>query len=217
MSDVFVYADETGDLDMSDSPGASRYFGFGTAVFPDGHGDVLWEGLRLRCRLEQDGVRVPSGVHAKNDSHRTRGEVYQLIARQRPRFDTTFSLKANAYDRVKAAGQVRLYKLAWYLHFKEIARQVSEAGDTMFVIIGSLKTNNKRQAIRLALEDVCQQMARDRKIVPCIWDAPSAWGLQVADYGLWAVQRTLARRPCSWYQSAVEPTLQSIFTPWGRI
>jgi hypothetical protein len=58
VSEVFVYADETGDLDAIGSPGSSRYFGFGTAVFPDGHGQQLWEGLRLRCRLEQSGIRL---------------------------------------------------------------------------------------------------------------------------------------------------------------
>lgn len=211
-----MYADETGDLDMSGSRGTRRYFGFGTAVLPDGHGPALWQGLRLRCRLEQAGIRVPSGVHAKNDSHRTRTEVYELIASQRPRFDTTFLYKEHAENRIRSAGQVQLYKLAWYLHFKEIVREVSQPGDTIFAIIGSLHTHNKREAIRLALDDVCQQFADDRMIVPCIWDARSAWGLQVADYGLWAAQRILEGRQCTWFATAVEPTLQSTFMPWGQ-
>lgn len=50
-----MYADETGDLDMSGSAGSSTYFGFGTAVFTRNHGQELWEGLQLRCRLEQRG------------------------------------------------------------------------------------------------------------------------------------------------------------------
>ena len=215
MADVYMYADETGDLDMSGSPGTSTYFGFGTAVFPDGHGTSLWEGLQLRCRLEANGVRLPRGFHAKNDSHSTRNEVFDLIRRQAPRFDTTFLLKANAYERVRKAGQVYLYKLAWFLHFKEIARQVSKPGDRLFVVIGMLQTNNKRDAIRRALQEVCAQVG-NRTIIPCIWDAPSSWGIQVADYGLWAVQRRLERRPCTWFESSIRPTLQSIFTPWGR-
>jgi hypothetical protein len=214
MTDLYMYADETGDLDMTGSAGASRYFGFGTAVFSDGHGHQLWEGLQLRCALEARGVRLPRGFHAKNDSHATRTEVFDLIRRQGPRFDTTFLLKANAYDRIKRQGPVSLYKMAWFLHFKEVSRQVSRSGDRLYVIIGMLQTNNKRDAIRHALEDVCAQVG-DREIVPCIWDAPSSWGIQVADYGLWAVQRRLEGRPCSWFDTCVSPTLESTFTPWG--
>lgn len=202
---------------MSGKPGTSTYFGFGTAILPDGHGQELWEGLRLRCHLEGSGVRMPAGMHAKNDSHGTRDEVFDLIRRQAPRFDTTFLLKRNAYPRVKAAGQVRLYKLAWYLHFKEILLQVSDPGDDVFVIVASLKTHSKRDAIRSALEDVCQQMAYDRQVIPCIWDASSSWGIQVADYGLWATQRILEGRTCPWFETSVRPTLMSNFAPWGRV
>jgi len=215
MADVYMYADETGDLDMSSAPGSSQYFGFGTAVFADDHGQDLWDGMRLRCALERKGVRVPSGVHAKDDSWATRAEVFDLIKQQQPRFDTTFLLKANAFDSIKAAGPVRLYKMAWYLHFKEVARQVTDPGDTLYVVVGTLHTNNKRDAIRHALSDVCAQVGRDREIIPCIWEAKSAWGIQVADYGLWAVQRILEGRECKAYETCVQPTLHSRFTPWG--
>lgn len=43
-------------------------------------------------------------------------------------------MTAVAYGRVIEAGPARLYKLAWYLHFKEIALRVSEPGDTLYVI-----------------------------------------------------------------------------------
>ena len=111
---------------------------------------------------------------------------------------------------------VHFKAVAQDFHFKAIARQVSRPGDTLYVIVGSLQTHNKRDAIRNALEDVCSQIAYDRVIVPCIWDAPSAWGIQVADYGLWAVQRIMEERPCKWYETCVQPTLRTTFTPWGR-
>ncbi|WP_234435680.1 DUF3800 domain-containing protein [Streptomyces sp. NRRL F-2747] len=215
MAEIYMYADETGDLDMSGSPGASRYFGFGTAVFVGDHGHALWEGLQLRCRLERRGVSVPQGLHAKNDSHTTRGEVFDLIRAQAPRFDTTFLAKENAYSYVRAAGQMRLYKLAWYLHFKEIVRRVSSPGDTVYVVAASLNTNKKEGSARDALEDVCRQSATDREIVLCVWNAPTSWGVQVADYGLWAVQRVLEDRKCPWYESSIEPTLATTFRPWG--
>ena len=155
------------------------------------------------------------GLHAKNDSPATRNEVFELVRTQAPRLDTTFLFKRNALDRVRQAGQIRLYKLAWYLHFKEVARWVTRPGDTLYVIIGSLQTNNKRDAIRNALEDVCRQV-EGRTIVPRIWDAQTSWGIQVADYALWAVQRVLEGRACPWYEPCVRPSLRTTFFPWGR-
>lgn len=211
-----MYADETGDLDMTGSVGTSRYFGFGTAVFNGDHGRELWQGLQLRAELERNGVNVPRGLHAKNDSYATRDEVFDVIRRQGPRLDTTFLCKANAYPYIREAGPSRLYKLAWYLHFKEIVRHVSRPRDTLYVIAATLSTNRKTMNARAALADVCQQTAQGREIVLCVWDAPSAWGIQVADYGLWAVQRILEGRICKWYDDCIRPTLQSTFMPWGQ-
>ena len=113
------------------------------------------------------------------------------------------------------SGPVRLYKLAWFLHFKEIAQQVSEPGDRLYVIVGSLQTSSKRGAIRQALEDVCQEVGHDREIVPCIWDAATAWGIQVADYALWAAQRLIEQgRESAWFDRCIKPTLHSVFRPW---
>jgi uncharacterized protein DUF3800 len=215
MADVYMYADETGDLDMRSSFGASRYFGIGTAVLPDGHGDRLWEGLKLRCHLEGRGVRLPRGFHAKNDSRATRAEVFTVIQRLRPRFDTTFLLKARASKSVIKRGQVDLYRTACYLHVKRVADLVTRPGDRLFVIVGSLQTHNKRDAMRHALQDACSSIG-GRTIVLCIWDAPSSWGLQIADYGLWATHRVLEGRDCPWFATCVGPTLRSIRAPWGR-
>ncbi|MDQ1747275.1 MAG: hypothetical protein QOD07_1538 [Frankiaceae bacterium] len=211
-----MYADETGDLDMTGSPGSSSYFGFGTAVFEGLHGECLMEGLALRCKLEGQGVNLPKGFHAKNDSHATRDEVFELIKRQRPRIDLTFLAKNKAYPSIRERGQTYLYKLAWYLHFKEIILRVCAPGDTLYVIAATLKTQKKAGNARAALKEVCVQVARGRNVVLCVWDAPSSWGVQVADYGLWAAQRVLESRPCPWYDPCIKPTAATRFLPWGR-
>lgn len=215
MADVYLYADETGDLDLRGSFGASRYFGMGTAVFRSDSGEGLWEGLKLRCHLESQGVRLPRGFHAKNDSRATRTEVFEVIRRLRPRFDTTFLLKSKASKSVMNGGQVDLYRTACYLHVKRVADLVTRPGDRLFVTVGSLQTHNKRDAMRHALEDACSAIG-GRTIVPCIWDAPSSWGLQVADYGLWATHRVLESRECPWFATCVGPTLRTVRAPWGR-
>lgn len=212
MARVYMYADETGDLGYgSDAP----YFGIGTATYRGEHSQALWAGLELRTQLEAKGVRVQHGLHAKNDSRSTRSAMFDVIAHQAPRFDTTFLYKENAYVRVQQRGPVYLYQQAIYLHFKEILRQVSCAGDEVFVIAGHLQTNAKRAASYQAVRAVCSQIATDRTVVPCVWDAPSSWGIQVADYGLWSTQRVLLGRTSPWHVRCVQPTLKSVFKPWG--
>lgn len=212
MTSIYIYADETGDLGYDSK---APYFGIGTATFVGNHASSLWEGFELRTRLEARGVSLQKGLHAKNDAARTKAEVFSVLGKQDFRLDTTFLYKENAYSYVKDRGPVYLYKTAIYQHLKLIALQVSEPGDEVFFIAGHLQTTSKRAAIGDAVRDVCSQLATDRTIVPCIWDAPSSWGIQVADYGLWSAQRVLLGRESFWHDTVIKPRLRSFFTPWG--
>ncbi|WP_208800929.1 hypothetical protein [Microbispora triticiradicis] len=137
-----------------------------------------------------------------------------MIAQQGPRLDATFLCKTNAHPSVRERQQW-LYKLAWHSHFRQIVRQVSAPGDTIYVIAATLTTSRKIMNASEALKDVCRRFAADREIVLCVWDAQSAWGIQVADYSLWATQRFLEERPCKWFESHIKPQLCSLLTPWG--
>lgn len=211
-----MYADETGNLDYSPQgkAGATDYFGFGTAVFKEDHGQHLFDGLQLRAKLESRGLHLPRGFHAVDDAKRTKDQMYDLIKEQAPRFDTTFLYKPNAYAGVRQKGEMYLYNMAWYLHFKEIALQVSTIDDDLYVIVGSIATAARKAQAKAAIADVCSQVSRI--IYLCHWDSCTCWGLQVADYGLWAVHRQLVGKPCKWFPTSVQPTLQSVYTPWGR-
>lgn len=211
-----MYADETGNLDYSPhgKVGATKYFGFGTAVFPDRHGEYLFGGLQLRAQLESRGLHLPRGFHALNDAKHTKRDMFEVIREQGPRFDATFLCKPNAYDYVRARGEMYLYKMAWFLHFKQIATQVCGPQDELCVIVSTIGTSGRRQLAKTALEDVCSQV--NRVINLCYWDAATSWGLQVADYGLWAVQRHVTGKKCEWFEPCVKPTLRTLYMPWGR-
>lgn len=216
MSDVYVYADETGNLDYDTAgkAGASKYFGFGTATFRGPHGEALMEGLALRADLTRRGLNLQNGFHAQFDSHSTRDDVFAAIAKQGPRFDATLLYKPNAYERVRAEGEMRLYKMAWFLHLKHVAKHIAQPGDRVIVVAGSFGTKARADQARAALADVCEQMHQE--ITLCVWDSGTSWGLQVADYGLWAVQRKLTKGSCAWYDDQIKPTLVTEFFPWGR-
>lgn len=215
MTDVYMYADETGNLDYDIAGGGSRYFGIGTATWRSDPAEHLWQGERMRFGHAEAGIGCTSGYHAVNDTRTTRTEVYQVIAAQAPRFDTTFLAKQNAYPSVRAKGSIYLYKIAWYLHFKEIARQVTQPGDVLYVAVATLSTAARRAAFRAAINDVSDQVSSSlRRVVTAHWDSATCWGLQVADYGLWAVQRFIERGDDR-YMKWVEPSLYSKFMPWG--
>lgn len=212
---IYLYADETGNLDYKavTSPTESGYFGFGTAMFADEHGDAIWKGHVLRTGLAEKGFQLPGGFHAKNDSVATRNEMFAVIRDLAPRVDTTFLYKPNAYPSVQAKGQMYLYKLAWYLHIKEVALRVSTPNNSLVIIAGSFGTKERATQARNAIQDVCNQI--DRRITLCVWDAPTSWGLQVADYVLWGVHRELVGKGGAWFQDSVKPSLETVFKPWG--
>ncbi|GIH67726.1 hypothetical protein Msi02_85430 [Microbispora siamensis] len=92
---------------------------------------------------------------------------------------------------------------------------ISKPGDALYVIVATLTTNRRVMNARQALAEVCRDLSADRDVVLCVWDAQSTWGIEVADYALWAVQRDLEGRPCKWFDSYIRPHLASMTTPWG--
>lgn len=221
MADVFVYADETGNLDyeIDGKVGATPYFGFGTAMFRGAHGNALWEGLQLRAKLEHgDGINpqsMPRGFHALHDSNRTRAQMFSVVKGQRPQVHATLLLKSNARSHVKAAGGMRLYKMAWYLHFKYLAEYVIAPGDTAYVVVATFGTKARQKQATAALRDVCSQTRL--QYVLCTWDSATSWGLQVADYCLWSIQRRAELKSGTWWDDYVSTNTCSVFFPWGSL
>jgi hypothetical protein len=215
MTDHYIYLDETGTLDFETREG-ENYFGVGTVHFAGDHRDAIWAGFQLRVNLESQGIRLTRGLHAKDDSHATRREVYAEIAQQEPAVSSTMLCKANAFPSVRQQGKVRLYKMAVWLHLKYVIPKVSRPGDRVLVIVGTLQTSAKRDAIRRAVHDVCQQLDYDREVVPCIWDASSSWGIQVADYCLWAIQRRVEGKRVEPATELIDGLLKKPFLPWGK-
>jgi len=221
MADLFLYADETGNLDynVNGNSGASTYFGVGTALFDRDHGDALWNGLRLRAELSGSFAgattfSLPKGFHARNDGFEIRERVFSAINEQAPRFDATFMNKGRAYDYVRARGSMWLYKWTFYCHLMRVAQLIATPTDTLYVIIATLGTKALQKTAHRALEDVCQQTGL--RVVLCVWDSATSWGLQVADYGLWAMQRKLEKNDDSWHSRYVASHEATVTYPWGR-
>lgn len=212
MANLYIFADETGDLGYESE---NKYFGFGTSTFRNLKELNFAGAFQLRCELEAKGMRSIAGFHASVDSNHTRSEVFNLISSNNQVFDFTFLDKRNASRQVKAEGELYLYKLAWFLHFKHLINREARSGDCIYSICASIKTKSKAESIRLALIDVAQQFG-NLKINSIIWNSNSSWGLQIADYGLWAAQRKLISGSDTWFNRYVEGQTKSFFEPWRK-
>jgi hypothetical protein len=101
--------------------------------------------------------------------------VFSRIKAQAPRFDTTFLAKRKAQPGLKAAGPVHLYKMAWYLHFKEIVRPVSEPGDVVYAIVGALYNLGVTQRITADLSCPWFQTCIEPTLVSRLMPWGEAW------------------------------------------
>jgi len=167
----------------------------------------------LRVGLEAKGIKLPRGLHAKNDSHPTRGDVYATLAAQ-VRFDASLLKKSAAYPNARAAGKVRLFKMAIWLHLKYVIPLVSATGDRIFVIAATSRRAGTGMRFVTGSTTSVSQNAFDRTVVPCIWEAQCSLGIQAADHALWRIQGIAKGKMVPAYTDVIQGQIKSIFRPW---
>ena len=143
--------------------------------------------LQLRRELGWRGLHLDQVFHATEDPQAVRDEVFPLLAFADFRIDATIFEKRKALPRLQS--QRKLYKLAWYLHFKHVAPQIVTPDDRLFVMASRLGTKKKRGQFHSAIDEVVLQVAPCRSYRVAFWPNQSEPCLQVADYCSWAIQR----------------------------
>lgn len=211
----YFYLDETGTIDFESQLG-NQYFGIGSAHKFGNHSDALWEGHVHRIELEQLGVRLPKGVHAKNDSHTMRRATCSLITKQGWNFGSTFLRKDSTPTLVQSLGKDELYKQAIALHLNRVVKQITQPGDEIVVVVASIVLSKRKSAARRAVDEVCAALNFDRKVHMCMWDAASAWGIQVADYALWCTRRAVEIQNVPDYARDMSEKMDQPHFPWGK-
>ncbi len=189
MATKYVFSDEAGNFDFSRGQGASKYFILCTVTVNDCQvGDEL---LALRRDLGWKGMNLDRVFHATEDPQAVRDEVFSLLSQFDFRVDATILEKSKAREHLRE--RAAIYKMAWYLHFKHVAPQVTQPGDRLFVAAASIGTKKARGAMHSAIDDVVHQVAGNRSHRVAFWPAESDPCLQVADYCTWAIQRKWER------------------------
>ena len=212
MKVIYIFADETGDLGYT--PSSSEHFGFGTVTLDETSSQTLWNSFKLRCELESEGFPLKQGFHAQQDRYVIRARVFELISQSNPSFDFTFLKKANAYEYVKSRGDLGLYKMAWYLHFKFLAEKYQNQDMRFVIVIADMQTKSKKYELRAALQDVSLQFPKTKSTL-VVWNSNTSWGLQMADYGTWSAQRILRGQQCEFWEKYVSKLNPSFYKPWG--
>jgi len=208
--DSYVFADEAGNFDFSTRQGASRYFILCTVTSTDCRtGDAL---LALRRELGWRGLHLDRVFHATEDPQVVRDEVFALLAGMDCHVDATILEKRKAQPHLRDDAQ--LYRMAWYLHFKFLARHVHRA-DRLFVAASSLGTKKARRALHSAVDEVVHQLSPCRSHRVAFWPTESDPCLQVADYCTWAVQRRWERGDDRSH-ALIASKVRSEFDVWAR-
>ena len=213
--DYFLYIDETGNFDLNtNQPGATEYFGFGSALYPAAHAEANLDGLLLRAELEHQGTSLPKGFHAKNDKWPVKTAMFRLIADQKPRIDATLLFKPNIPSSIRELEWQGIYQAALSQHLARVCKSAFKPDDRVYLVIASLGTNKRATITRRVVTEVIGGLPN--QITLCIWDAESCWGLQVADYVTWAIQRQLSRGNFGMYTTLISPLVYSLELPYGQ-
>ncbi len=184
---IHVFADEAGNFDFSQRRDASRYFILTTVSMTDC--TIASALLDLRRALAWDGQDLTQEFHATEDVQPVRNQVFHVLAHHPFRVDATIFEKRKIQPSLQDGA--KLYKLAWYYHFRNMAPKIVQPNDDLFVVAAALGTKKQRATFHQAVQDVVTQVM----ITPGVhfrtqaWPAASDPCLQVADYCCWAIQR----------------------------
>ena len=171
-------------------------------------GDSL---LALRRQLAWKGHNRDTVFHATEDPQAVRDAVFGLLATHDFRVDATIFEKSKAQPHLQSAE--RLYKMAWYQHFKYVAPQIASTGDNFFVAASSLGTKKARKNFHAAVIEVVQQVTQSTTHCVVSWPSTSDPCLQVADYCTWAIQRRWERSDARSH-TLIASKLRSEFDIW---
>lgn len=189
MPRISVFADESGNFDFSRKQGASRYFVLTTVTCANFDvGDAL---LRLRREIAWDGHGIDSEFHATTDKQAVRDRVFDVLRQHEFRVDATILDKTKAAPHTRADD--RFYKLAWFLHMKNVAPRVARRHDELFVVSAALGVKKKRATMRAGVAEVMRLVSPTTEFRCASWSAHSEPCLQVADYCCWAISRKWER------------------------
>ena len=187
---AYIYADESGNFDFSNQPGASRYFIL-TSVAVTDHA-IEADLLELRRELAWEGEPLAGGFHATNDKQRVRNRVFDALGPHDFRVDATILEKRKVNPRLRTTVP-RFYGFAWYAHLAGLVPALAPRSDELHVIAASIGTAATRAAFYSEVGIATSNTIPTAAMKAAMWSSATSPLLQVADYCAWAVGRKWER------------------------
>ena len=190
----YLFSDESGDLQCRRTPNVSKYFAVGTLIVDEPQLKQLRTVLStLRDELAWRSHGLDSCFHTTTDKQHVREQVFTVLAHLDFRFDVTLLEKSKAQPQVRS-NEERFFQYAWFYHWKYLAPRAFSKDDEVLVVAAELGTKKKRNAFRLAIEEVLKQSLDYRvKRTLAFWRDDSDFALHAVDYLTWAVMRYYER------------------------
>ena len=201
---VYVFLDESGNLDFSDR--GTRYFVLASVSMrrPFQMNDAL-DGYKYDCieyGLEHERF------HCANDNAHVRNTVFDIMG---GRLDGT-EIHSLVVDKrgipPELSAEERFYPEMLGYHLRYVLTRPSHAtAEEIIVITDTIPLKRKRQAIERAVKVTLERMLPESPRHRIMHhDSRSHYGLQVADYCCWAISRKHEKADSTYYrriQSAV--------------
>ncbi len=194
---VYVFLDESGNLDFSDR--GTRYFVLASVSMkrPFQVNDAL-DGYKYDCieyGLEHEGF------HCANDNAHVRSKVFDIIG------DRLEGVEINSLvvEKSRTASDTRAEARFYPEMLGTLLRTVLETAfhataEEIVVITDNLPLNRRRRAIEKAVKVTLERMLPNSPGHRILHhDSRSHYGLQVADYCCWAIFRKHERGDRSYY------------------
>ena len=194
MSRLFIFADEAGCFNFSRNPGASKHFIVCTIACRDctSLGTAL---LDLRRDLVWKKAPIREFFHASEDKQEIRDQVFAVLQKHDFTIQATILEKSKALPRIRPTNHL-FYQYAWYYHFKHAAPKLmplpipgQQHVNELQLTTASIGTHKGQVAFTNAVNDVVQQIVRDKTWVTNFCRSIADPCLQAADYCTWAIQK----------------------------
>ncbi len=183
LRDLFVYVDESGNLDFSPG-GTAWYYLTAVSTFEPSFGLLDWhaakvEAVRAGLNLEE--------LHASEDRQWVRDRVFNLLGSGADviRVDGIAAEKAKANPSVRTP-HIFYRMMARYL-VRYVARGRTSSFDRLFVFLDTIPVSRKRQDVVGALKVAISELAAGSSYLVAERDSRGEHLLQLADYCGWAL------------------------------
>ncbi len=188
VSRTHIFVDESGNLDFTLNPAASRYFTLTSVAVEDcSQGSSV---TSLRRDVAWDGKFPVGEFHCSEDRQVVRDEVFAILT------SLPIRIYASLFEKSKVATHLtadreRFLKTAQWMHLQYVLHGEAGSSSEIMIVSASLGTRKQREREFASLADIAAQLGQTLgKDIRCgTWPAASDPLLQVADYCCWAIQR----------------------------